>query len=546
MSGLGDEPSVLEEGPLIWAIDDDPDVLLLLEQIMAEAGYRFEGFERPDAVFARASRGELPAVLILDWMLPGVSGHDVLRRIKRTAHMAPLAVIVLTALSSESVLINAFEVGADDIVRKPFAVAELLARIRWQLRHREDLSALRQRGDALLSLTLLAGALAGASELGELIERFCSRICEVLDATSCRVYIQDRERGELVSAGGRALTLSALEGLAEALAAREHIQLNDHQLGALGLERGGLRAQRRGTFVPLVADDRLVGAFLIVAPMESRLGTTQCARLLTHAAELMAVALERVTAEVEQRARGQRAEQREWELVRARDFLTSVIDASRDAIVAAQRDGTIVLFNRAAEEILSRPREDAIGASVRSLYPEGVAEDIMRRMRAVEHGGRGNLEPAREELLDHHGRRIPVQIAARIIYDGEEELGSVGVFTDLRQRLEIESMLQQATEDLERSRERAVMAELAGATAHELNQPLTSILNYAEFLSDCELEDERSRRAVEVITREVERVAEIVRRIGTITQYRTRDYVGGARIVDLGEESSAAGDEPPG
>ena len=80
-----------------------------------------------------------------------------------------------------------------------------------------------------------------------------------------------------------------------------------------------------------------------------------------------------------------------------------------------------------------------------------------------------------------------------------------------------------------------MMAELAGATAHELNQPLTSLLNYAELLAGTEGLDPRAARAAQVIEREAEAIAAIVRKIGKITSYRTRDYVGSARIMDMEE-----------
>ena len=83
------------------------------------------------------------------------------------------------------------------------------------------------------------------------------------------------------------------------------------------------------------------------------------------------------------------------------------------------------------------------------------------------------------------------------------------------------------------------MAELAGAAAHELNQPLTSVMGYTELLKRTGLEEapheRRSGTRREVIFNEAERMAEIVRKIGKITKYETKSYVGRARILDLGQ-----------
>ena len=78
-----------------------------------------------------------------------------------------------------------------------------------------------------------------------------------------------------------------------------------------------------------------------------------------------------------------------------------------------------------------------------------------------------------------------------------------------------------------------MIAELAGTAAHELNQPLTSVMGYAELLKRRIPESDPNYRAVDIIFRESERMAEIVRKIGRITRYETKTYIGNTRIVDL-------------
>jgi signal transduction histidine kinase len=108
----------------------------------------------------------------------------------------------------------------------------------------------------------------------------------------------------------------------------------------------------------------------------------------------------------------------------------------------------------------------------------------------------------------------------------------------------MEERLQEATESLERSRRQAMIAELAGAAAHELNQPLTSLLGYAELLNRRIEEHDDNFRAAKTIHDEAQRIADIVRKIGRITEYRTKEYVGNARIVDLDGASEVEVDEP--
>lgn len=570
MSLLGDEPSVLEEGPLIWALDDDREIVELLERIMSEGGYRFRGFLEPSEMLAALSRigdprdvlaenGGPPEAIILDWMLPDLNGHEILKKLRahpywgrrksagsgadrdsaeasnETSEGVP-PVIVLTALPSESVLINAFEAGAVDLIRKPFAVTELMARLRWRLSESSALSDMRRRGDTLTLLLDLSRELNDTTCFEDVIALLETRTREAFSCSSCFYFVQDRARGELVAYGGdTVLAIERCSQAREALAARKHAQLSGYELADLGVIGAESAHELKGILAPTVHDGKLTGAFLLVG-LSSQICDDRVIDTLRVAIDMAALAIERIRLMGRMRERRDEVQKQEVGLARTRDYLASVIEASPDAIVASSSGGEIVLFNAAAERILKIPRDEALGRSVRMLYPEGGAEKIMARMRSGEEGVVGRLSTREEHLLDRDGEAIPVNIAAAILY-GEDgaELGTVGVFTDLRQQLLIEARLQRATEDLERSKEQAMMAELAGATAHELNQPLTSLLNYAELLAGTEGLDPRAARAAQVIEREAEAIAAIVRKIGKITSYRTRDYVGSARIMDMEE-----------
>ena len=122
-------------------------------------------------------------------------------------------------------------------------------------------------------------------------------------------------------------------------------------------------------------------------------------------------------------------------------------------------------------------------------------------------------------------------------------VATFGIFTDLRDRVRVEEQLAQAQEKLALTEKQTLLAELAGATAHELNQPLTSVMGYAELLMRKVGEPSPAFRAAQVIHSEAQRMAEIVRKIGKLTRYETKSYVGEQRILDL---DRAAADEPAG
>ncbi len=223
----------------------------------------------------------------------------------------------------------------------------------------------------------------------------------------------------------------------------------------------------------------------------------------------------------------------EAELVKTKDFLQRVIDSSVDAVISADLRGRVVLFNRAAERIYGKPAHEVLGTDARSLYPPGTAQKIMRMIRA----GGGRIEGLKTEIVDGQGEHLPVNFSGALIYEGETAVGSVGIFTDLREKMRMEQRLQQAQEQLLAQERQAIVAELAGAAAHELNQPLTSVRNYATLLRRLLTPSSQASAAAEVIEGEADRMAEIVRKIGKITKYETKSYVGTQKILDLDRAS---------
>ena len=164
--------------------------------------------------------------------------------------------------------------------------------------------------------------------------------------------------------------------------------------------------------------------------------------------------------------------------------------------------------------------------------------------RYREHGGPGRLESYRTEVRARDGQRVPVALSAALILEKGKPVGSVGVFTDLRDRMQMEARLQKAQEQILAQERQAIVAELAGAAAHELNQPLTAVLNYALLLRRVLEPGTPGGRAAEVIASETERMAEIVRKIGKITKYETKSYVGKQNILDLDRASDSTAPAP--
>ncbi len=227
------------------------------------------------------------------------------------------------------------------------------------------------------------------------------------------------------------------------------------------------------------------------------------------------------------------------ELQKTSDFLERLIDSSVDAIIATDMKGYVMLFNKAAEAVCGYREQDAIGKlHVTKLYPEGLARELMQKLRSPDLGGPGRLTASRATIISSTGEKIPVNLSASILYEGTREVATVGIFTDLRDRLSLERKLTDTEARLLESEKNSVIVALAGTAAHELNQPLTSVMGYAEILKKRLKENEPNYRPVDIIHREAERMADIVKKIGRITKYETVDYVGKTKIVDLDKAAS--------
>ena len=119
--------------PRLLIVEDEQALALLLRYNLEAEGYSVEHVERGDEAEIRIAETS-PDLVILDWMLPGVSGLEICRRLRARDETRTLPIIMLTARGEETERVRGLSVGADDYVVKPFSVPELMARVRSLLR----------------------------------------------------------------------------------------------------------------------------------------------------------------------------------------------------------------------------------------------------------------------------------------------------------------------------------------------------------------------------------------------------------------------------
>jgi PAS domain S-box-containing protein len=664
-------------GDPVLVVDDDAVSRNVLSQAIVGAGLEAAVVGSGGEALAWLG-ANTPSIILLDLVMPPPDGFAILRIIRRDRRTADVPVVVLTALDADDDVVRAFELGADDFVRKPFRPVELIARVRGQLRMHEYVEALARREHDAKVVLELTQALSSTLDFRDILFTVVRRIAEVARVDRCSIVLvrdkgdvgyvvaasDDKEIRDLpldlakypeiqqVMQTGQVLVIDDAEAhplfdLIRAdlppncfrtfallpilfehkpmgvlfLRGRQPMALREHQLSlartvanatAIALRNArilqSLRDQTQQiTFARFEAERRLkalqryadffhstADGIVVVDPDCRILFSNPRAQTLTGRTEeeLASMTLpdlldprdHRLLEEIRagfgkgsfphmvdltiRRSDETQCERRilsfsfssvlredsgailvsfrdvtseratETELTKTKEFLERVIESSVDAIVSADMSGLVLLFNRAAERIYGYDAKDVVGVmNIRELYSDEHAEQIMRLIYSKDYGGPGRLEGYKTDVLARDGARIPVMLSAALIFENGVPTGSVGIFTDLRERVRMEARLTAAQEELRTREKQALIAELAGAAAHELNQPLTSVLGYAELI--CRRVDPSSPVGAAAITirDEADRMAEIVRKIGKITRYETKPYIGEAKILDLDRSS---------
>ena len=141
-------------GP-VFVVDDDTVSRHVLIQALASAELPHVAVGSGTEALAQIEKVR-PSLVLLDLVMPPPDGYQVLRILRARPETRDLPVVVMTALDAEDEIARAFEAGADDFVRKPFKTAELVARIRGQLRLRGVMDKLERKekdGQVVLELT---------------------------------------------------------------------------------------------------------------------------------------------------------------------------------------------------------------------------------------------------------------------------------------------------------------------------------------------------------------------------------------------------------
>ena len=173
------------------------------------------------------------------------------------------------------------------------------------------------------------------------------------------------------------------------------------------------------------------------------------------------------------------------EAQRANTFFEKLIQSIVDGIVVVDTKGNVLIFNEAMQQLTGYSAAEIMNKGhLGSFYDIEVAKENMKKMRSDQFGPYGKLNPTSMTIKTKEGEEIPVTLSASLITIDGKEVGSVGVFTDMREILKIRRELEDANIQLIQSQKIASIGRMAAGVAHEINNPLSGILIYTELLKE--------------------------------------------------------------
>jgi two-component system NtrC family sensor kinase len=479
----------------VLLVDDNPDYLLLIRRTLErhDPRYNVTGVTTPEEAYELLDRRRYDLVL-LDYRFERGNGLEVIRTLKGKGEYVPT--VMVTAVGDEGLAIQAMRTGALDFMPKTSgfvqALPEVAARavergriIRERIRTQR---ALARRNDELRVLNEVASALNASRDPREILAVAGDRLAGLLGAEEARARLLDEEGRLLVGPSGEdRLELGGVEpGVIErALEKREVLVESDDD-------------QRLILAVPLVSKHRPQGILSFrLAPGED----------VPLPLRVLAANVGKQVGDALAHARLHHA------LVVTEDYLKDLVGNAGDEIVTVDPEGRIITWNAAARDLYGWSRGEVMHQGWELLWPEGSRHEARELLQRVLDGGETlrNIEVVR---VTKEGARLDIILTLSPLRRPDGACRGVAcVGKDLTNEKQLQAHLVQ-------HEKMAAVGQLISGVAHELNNPLTAVLGYAELLTTAD-RGKNTDRYLQSISNEAQRCQRIVQ--GLLSFARKRE-----------------------
>ena len=498
----------MTESGRILVVEDNRDTSALLRDLLEAEGYQVESAATGEAAFETLELTPEFDLLVLDLMLPGMSGYEVIERLRTQPDLASLPVLVLSALSSASARIRGLRDGADDYMTKPFLPEELVARTRTLVTSR----LLERRSREIAALGQIAQASLAASSAEALLPKIVEVAVRVFNADAAAILLIDDTRHRLHARAAlgfdaplAALSLPVDEGVAHAaLTTQAPVVIPDDAATDPRVTNALLRAQRfRSLMVaPLIVSGAPIGVLEVAR--RARRTDLRADRLLRIVADRAAVAIEYARLDGEAR------------------HLADVVRRIGEGVAVRDAADRVVFANRAFLEMVGVSGDSLRGRPWTDFL--STAQDVPALTSQMRKGEfQGEIL-----LITGAGEPRPVLVTMSTV---EGETGGeqrIGVFRDISREHELRFRVI-------REQKFRTLGSLAAGVAHNINNRLTPVLGWTEMLIERleageTIDPEELTHALTVIRQGASDGVETVRRL---QEYSRPARVRGPEAVQL-------------
>ena len=443
------------EAARILVVEDNRDTSALLRDLLEAEGYAVDSALTGEKALEVLAQNPDVDLLVLDLMLPGMSGYDVIERLRSDSDLTSIPVLVLSALSSTSARIRGLRDGADDYMTKPFLPEELLARTRTLVTSR----LLERRTRELQALGQIAQASLTAVSADALLQRIVEIAADVFGADMATLFLTDETRHELrarAAVGADValsdLSMSASEGVGkEAISTGAPVLIEDGAADDPRVTNRAIRALgiRSLMVTPLIVGGTAVG--ILEVGRRARGLDPRADRLLRIVADRVAVALEHARLEGEARE------------------LADVVRRIGEGVVVADTDNRVTFANAAFADMVGAA-PDALRGRRWTEFLAGAqdTEALTERMRQPSF--RGEVL-----LITKSGEPRPVLVSLATVAREGGRAERIGVFRDISREHELRFRVI-------REQKFRTLGSLAAGVAHNINNRLTPVLGWTEML----------------------------------------------------------------
>ena len=205
------------------------------------------------------------------------------------------------------------------------------------------------------------------------------------------------------------------------------------------------------------------------------------------------------------------------ELLKSIAFQRNLIESSMDGILGCDGKDTVVTYNQSMEQILGYAKTEVLHKmTIMQFFPAGKLADFKAELSSDTYGGENRLILYETSLLEKSGHEIPVQVSANLLFEQGRQNGLVCFFRDLRQIRKLEREVSDQARILHQDKMMS-LGRLAASVVHEINNPLSGILNYLRLMSRIlgkgslsENHKEKFQRYLDLVENETHRCSQIV------------------------------------